>query len=587
MIKPTTFILLLLFAFFTLGMNIYTDTFLGGQGMIQTFNTITTIEIICLVSVVFLLLSLNKKIFVSPLLSGFFLLSIIIIFSSWFNINQKWDVALSVGCIGLLAICIFIVQQLSKFEVELLLWIILIATSTQALVGLSFAYKLTINQEWFNHPFAIFKQRNVYASFLVSGLVVSVILWIKYPNNILRSAALTLFMSILMYAIYFVRGSRTALLSLIVIGVLLVFYICVNWYSKEPLVKQKNNTLLKWLPIFFGLVPILIALSVSVTNNDHDKPLQEQVNIAIDRSPDKIVGASAQARIAIYSITWDLVKRKVWTGHGYGSFTRAYEYHLSESGIIKDYVGGSQLKHPHNIILYVWVEGGVAPVVLLFALAGAIANVLIMSGREGLLWLAVLTPISLHLLTEAPFSMSVPHILLFGLLLGGATYQTRRRLKNKHSKVAVPAVALVFILVVAPYAIMFGFTYNNLLTYSTKLAVHLQRSSDFLIDKSVFEGPLRYRFDQLRAERAFQIATQTKKTSDYLRYISQAEPLVPFLPGKNLLANLALSYALVGNENQGRKYFNHLALYYPNKLNWFSLIRYYGDPTPTPLNLKE
>ncbi|WP_182034780.1 PglL family O-oligosaccharyltransferase [Vibrio diabolicus] len=587
MIKPNTIVLFLLLAFFTLGMNIYTDTYLGGIGMIQTYNSITTVIITCLISLYFIFISLNKSVYISPLLKYLFLFSVAVLCSSILNANQPWDVILSVSCVALLGIGIFVVHQFEQEEVKKLLWILAIGISIQAVTGILQVHNVKLVTDWTNYqyatssykvPIAIFRQVNVFGSFVVSGIAISLVLLIKYHHSKFQYLTLSFLLGVQTYAFFLVKSSRTALLSMMIIGFLVTIYLLYSWLLSKSKLKLTSIKPIRWLPLALGVIPLIIALSVTLTESTKSELLQIKLDNVIDRSPDKVLGASAKARVVIYTITWDLVKTQIWTGHGYGSFTRAYEYHLVESGITKEYLGKSQLSHPHNIVLYLWAEGGVLPVVTLFILVGVIINQLLQCGRKGILWLAALTPISLHLLTEAPFSMSVPHILLFSIALGCATYHSRVISERKLTQSSILVFGLAMTVIVSPYSILYGLRYSNLLTFSTKLPAHQQRASDFLIEKSHFEGPLAYRFAQLRAERAFQKASQSRKVTDFQSYIAQAEPLERFQPGKNLLSNLALSYAKAGNEDMGRKYFNQLVYYYPNKLNWFGLIRYYGEP---------
>ncbi|WP_172622513.1 PglL family O-oligosaccharyltransferase [Vibrio rotiferianus] len=587
MIKPNKIVLFLLLAFFTLGMNIYTDTFLGGIGMIQTYNSITAVIITCLISLCFIFISLNKNVYISSLFKYLFLFSTAVLCSSILNANQPWDVILSVSCVALLGIGIFVVHQFEQEDVKKLLWILVIGISIQAVIGILQVHDLKVITDWTSYqyatssykvPIAIFRQVNVFGSFIVSGVAISLVLLLKYHHSKFQYLVLSSLLGIQTYAFFLVKSSRTAQLAMMIIGFLVATYFLFPWLASKSKIKCASIKPIRWLPLALGAIPLIIALSVTLTGNTKSDVLQIKVDQVIERSPDKALGSSVKARMAIYTITWDLVKAKIWTGHGYGSFTRAYEYHLVESGITKEYLGKSQLSHPHNIVLYLWAEGGILPVVTLFILVGAIISQLLKRGRTGILWLAALTPISLHLLTEAPFSMSVPHILLFSIILGGATYHARTISERSLVKSSTLAFGLAMMVVVSPYSILYGFRYSNLLTYSMKLPVHQQRSSDFLIEKGHFEGPLKYHFAQLRAERAFQEASQSNKIADFQAYIEQATQLEHFQPGKNLLANLALSYAKTGNEEVGRKYFNQLAYYYPNKLNWFGLIRYYGEP---------
>ncbi|WP_272164972.1 PglL family O-oligosaccharyltransferase [Vibrio diabolicus] len=588
MIKPNTIILLLVFGFFTVGMNIYTETSLGGQGIIQTYNSITAIEITFLISFIVILCSLNKRIYISPIFKFLLLLAGAILISSLFNTHKQWDVFLSISCVVLLIVGVFIVYQLDVSEVKKLLWILVVGSSIQGLVGILQVHDVKWVTNWTSYlytnstykvPLSIFKQINVFGSFLVSGFALSLLLLVNYSKSKVEYVVLFCLIAIQGYAFYLVKHSRTAMLAVLVAIFLVTVYILYNWFTNNSIIKKVIIKPNKWVPIVLGILPLIIALNVTINKNGDNRELQAQVDHAIYKTQKKIMGTSDPARIAIYLITWNLIEKKIWTGYGYGSFTRAYEYHLADAGVVKKYTGRTELRHPHNIVLYIWAEGGVVPVIALFLLVGAIINVIILSGRIGLLWLAVLTPISLHLLTEAPFSMSVPHILLFGLLLGAATAHTKVSSQYSWQRRLLLSCGLGLIVIAIPFSVMFGVLYNDLLTYTTKLPPNQQRSSTLLIDESIFEGPLTYRFNELRAERAFRVAMRSKRAADYKSYIHYAEPLAQFFPDKRTLENLALSYAMVGDKDSGRKYFNQLVYHYPNRLNWFSLIRYYGEPT--------
>ncbi|MFN1620010.1 O-antigen ligase family protein [Vibrio rotiferianus] len=587
MIKPNTIVLFLLLAFFTLGMNIYTDTYLGGQGMIQTYNTITAIQITGLISLCFLLISLNKHLYLSSSLGYLLLLMATFLVTSHLNISEPWDVALSTSCVALLAAGSLIVYQLNEEQVKYLLWIIAFGGAIQCVIGISQFYGVGIVTDWTqyqkaivknNVPLTIFKQVNVFGSFIATGLSISLLLIINYTNSKLENALIFLLLSFQAYAIYLVKSSRTTILAMGMITILIVVYAFTNKLSKS---QTDNRLFSRWtlkLPIVLGLFPFLIAILVSINNDSEEIELQHKVDEIIKEAPNEFLGSTVRARLAIYTVTWDMVERKIWTGYGYGAFSSSYEKHVTKNKLDLPFLSGTRLKHPHNIILYLWVEGGVTPVIILCAFVGFIINQVIKKGRKGYLLLVALTPITLHLLTEAPFTMSIPHILLFGLLLGICTYDERKVSKCKNTQYSVMVVSILSVTVITPSAIIYGLKYKELLTYSVKIPEHKKRYSTVLIEKSIFEGPVTYRFDQLRSEYAYRNAVKSGAPSDYQLYIDSAESLVDFHFGKHLLSRLALSYAMIGDLSTGRKYYNLLVDYYPNKLNWLSLVRYYGEP---------
>lgn len=122
---------------------------------------------------------------------------------------------------------------------------------------------------------------------------------------------------------------------------------------------------------------------------------------------------SNHERWLIIRTTCHLIHQHPWRGWGYGSFERVFGNQL----VADNATHGVVLIHPHNEILYAWVEGGV------FALSGIILMVISVlrelwkRGGLGCRGMALLLPLATHINLEYPLYQSVPHGLLLLILL--------------------------------------------------------------------------------------------------------------------------------------------------------------------------
>ncbi|WP_336222382.1 PglL family O-oligosaccharyltransferase, partial [Citrobacter amalonaticus] len=116
------------------------------------------------------------------------------------------------------------------------------------------------------------------------------------------------------------------------------------------------------------------------------------------------------------SVTWNIIMAAPFQGWGTGSF--GYIFQRWMAGLPGGNPGRELMLHPHNEILYQWMEGGIA---------GLLGCILIIAGGISLIrqqsrsfipasWVALL-PVALHTQTEFPLYYSVPHILVVILLL--------------------------------------------------------------------------------------------------------------------------------------------------------------------------
>ena len=125
-------------------------------------------------------------------------------------------------------------------------------------------------------------------------------------------------------------------------------------------------------------------------------------------------GGSNAARLYMLKLTWQLIMQHPLVGNGYGGFEALFG---QLAAVNPPGLEAATVTHPHNELLYAWLEGG------LLALAGLllmVAAVLVrMWRRDGmrLAGLALVLPLAVHSLLEFPLYLSVTHGLVMVMLL--------------------------------------------------------------------------------------------------------------------------------------------------------------------------
>lgn len=280
---------------------------------------------------------------------------------------------------------------------EQLLHVLLGGMAIEALLGLVQFYLLGPGN-WVgyntqaNRPHGIFQQPNVMASFLATGLALAI--WLE-----LRSEAgawlrvLRLGMVLAASVLLTVLQSRVGQLG----AVLALLMLAPQMWARR-----------RWL-LILGLVAlgIFIGLGVQI----QDRPVaQRGIEIYQD----------AGMRRVYWAYALELIAQAPWTGWGFGGF---------ESTFLEQYMAKfathpglprleANLDHPHNEFLYWAVEGGLAPMLGMLTMVGALLWRISRAGwLQGMGLLALLTPILLHTQTEYPFYHAVALWLALLLLV--------------------------------------------------------------------------------------------------------------------------------------------------------------------------
>ena len=130
---------------------------------------------------------------------------------------------------------------------------------------------------------------------------------------------------------------------------------------------------------------------------------------------------STLQRLMILHETVRMIAQHPLSGWGYGSYVWHFSHFIADRAVPIDN-GIRVIPHPHNEILYWWVEGGIVALVGLAMMAWAGGVIFLRRvTRSRLSLLCCLLPLLLHTQVEYPFYQSTVHWLTFILLLSLAS----------------------------------------------------------------------------------------------------------------------------------------------------------------------
>lgn len=285
---------------------------------------------------------------------------------------------------------------------------------------------LPVSWQWLlekygRYAVGVFQQANVTASFMATGLAISLFL-LGYRDATLdgvraerfRVGGLSAAVVLLTAALVLVRSRTGWLAGILVIGC--VFTVLSTARFRHA---GQHHRLLWLLPLTGVILGVgLMNVTVMQALNMHD-------------------GSNHQRLLTLYH-TIQYVSHHPFLGYGAGTYEGYYQAYLA--ALPGGNPGAEVMEHPHNELLYQYAEGGIP------ALTGA----LLWCGLYFLLWrqvssvlqagtLVALLPILLHVQVEFPLYYSVPHWLALLTLLRLAEQETEARRVSR--RWAFPAVS--------------------------------------------------------------------------------------------------------------------------------------------------
>ncbi|MGQ4655818.1 Wzy polymerase domain-containing protein [Aeromonas enteropelogenes] len=283
---------------------------------------------------------------------------------------------------GLLFLFGFYQWRLTRPQRDSLLYLILIAIAIEALLGLVQFYLLTPGN-WIgydtkvNRPYGIFQQPNVMASFMATGMALAI--WLELRSDDSR---------VLMGLRYGVIFSTVLLLVVLQsrVGQLGGFLALLMLL---PQLRQQRKLGLILSLVFLGIILGLLS---------------QYLMAGVKRGLE--IYQSGGMRSIYWPYALKLVSEQLWTGWGYGSFESVFLHHYMADKAMNPAMVQIEynLDHPHNEFLYWAVEGGLAPMLGMLIMGGALLwRLSCAPGKKAMAMLALVTPVLLHSQTEYPF----------------------------------------------------------------------------------------------------------------------------------------------------------------------------------------
>lgn len=362
----------------------------GGAGLYLPFNAWGWIFASLVMALGLWHVTLSQRLVVSPLLTAQWLGSLLLLLPMAYPGAELKDYAIP-RLLGLFAGLLFLASlyqwRFGREARDRLLYLLLGAVAIEALLGLV-QYYLLVPGNWIgydtqtNRPYGIFQQPNVMASFMATGL--SLAIWLE------------------------LRGDANPWLKGLRYGVILATSLLL-------VVLQSRVGQL-------GGVMALLLLSAQLGRERRLGRMLALVALGILLGlASQYLMAGARRGLEIYqsggmrSIYWPyaakLIAQMPWTGWGYGSFESVFLHHYMADKALNPAMVQIEynLDHPHNEFLYWAVEGGLAPMLGMVLMGGALLWRLSRAGWvKGAALLALVTPILLHTQTEYPSTTPSP-----------------------------------------------------------------------------------------------------------------------------------------------------------------------------------
>jgi O-antigen polymerase len=524
----------------------------GGTGLYLSFNVFGWLIATLLISLGLWQITLNKKVVTSSLqlysLLGFLCLCVPIFYGSEFSDHA---IPRLLGLAGglLLLFCLYQFDELKKNPQQVLWWI-LIAIAIQACFGLV-QYFILEAGDWGGYkpevaiPHGSFLQRNVMASFMTTGIALSIFL-ASYDNNIQHNAIkkwllyCTLFCSSFLIIPLF---SRTGYLTLIS---------SILFISPYLFLQNKKQLAKLLLIITFALITAKISLE--------NKP-----SSLIERK-----GTNVTARTDIYSITTKMILNNPFLGYGYGNFERSYldfnnKLKLNDPEINSPLLN---LSHPHNEVLY-WVsEGGVIAFLgmILFFIAYMKSWLKINNKlAKRLAILGLITPLLLHSQLEFPFYSSVSHWFVFIILL----WFTDMHSNSDKSEFRLDKTFLLRFFAVLLAVIFLPFFATTLHTGNIVVEheKHDYQNIERLLD---IENPIAWqsRLDKNIYGHTLVAGLREKSPQALQRYINWGLGRVRHAPRESIYSNILLCLGILKQEVAYQRVLKEAKLTYPLVKDW-------------------
>lgn len=524
----------------------------GGAGLYLPFNAWGWIFASLVMALGLWHVTLSQRLVVSPLLTAQWLGGILLLLPMAYPGFELKDYAIP-RLLGLFAGLLFLASlyqwRFGREARDRLLYLLLGAVAIEALLGLV-QYYLLVPGNWIgydtqaNRPYGIFQQPNVMASFMATGL--SLAIWLELRGDAnpwlkgLRYGVI-LITSLLLVILQSRVGQLGGMMALLLLSAQL---------GRERLL---------------GRMLALVALGILIG-------LASQYLMAGARRGLEIY-QSGGMRSIYWPYAAKLIAQMPWTGWGYGSFESVFLHHYMADKALNPAMVQIEynLDHPHNEFLYWAVEGGLAPMLGMVLMGGALLWRLSRAGWvKGAALLALVTPILLHTQTEYPFYHAIALWWALLLLLYAMDAEVEEQdLGNWRDHQCRPWLLLRFMAIAIPLIVIpFMLTALHTAWVVTKYERGGYKQPALLLD---IVNPMawltRVEFD-VNAVRLM-VGLQANNQAELEAYLDWGQAFVRHTPRANIYANMVIALNALGRTAEA------------DNLRASALMLYPGEPLLT------
>ena len=538
-ITPKTLFKIVFAIYLLLGMHFNMDH-LGGYGLYLPFNTVGWMFTSLLIGLGFWQIGKTGRIEFSQFQIfcwvGFALICLPLIYPNNENAALALQRILGLGG-GITLLFSFQQFRFNREERYWFLYIILVGILIQASYGLS-QHFLQLKSGFgisLDRPFGDLMQKNVMATFLVTGAAISLFLLMKdeaiKESNIKKWFIYSI--PFLTSILYLPLQSRTGYLTFpLAIGLISI------------LRNKKKKQLLTWLG--FAIIGFLIGAYT---------PYKQ-------RTEQNLRGA-ANIRKVCYQITYELCRENPIIGVGYGnyffSFRHYYAQRISEDQSI--FAGTGNMDHPHNETLFWMVEGGIVPLIGLLIIAGGFL-IMIWRAKSPESWATagLILPILIHTQLELPFYLSLIHWFLFLFLFYFIDEEYGENIVKKMPLKIFPRIVAILI---PGITILYMITVLQTGFVITKYERSRFKDHNLLL---LAWNPKSWhkKYDTIVMTLRLNIARKTKNSDELQDYIQWAKGYVKHSPYPFIYYDLAKAYEAIGKKGKAWELYNKAKYLFPN-----------------------
>lgn len=510
----------------------------GGQALYLPFNAWGWVYASLVIGLGLWTVTLKQQLIFSSMQKNLWLGVVLLFLPMFYPGFELKDQALP-RLLGLLAGLLFLFclyqWQLNRQAREQLLHLLLGAVAVESLLGLVQFYLFNPGN-WMgyntvaNRPYGIFQQPNVMATFMATGLALAIWLEIRTDTQTwLKTLRCGVILSTCM--LLTILQSRVGILAGLLVLMLLA-----------PQLPRRKM----WMVL--GLVALGVAMGLVI------KPESQVTQRGIE------IYLSGGIRTLYWSHAADLIAKSPWSGWGYGSFEFTFLNEYANKVAVNPDLPpiGENIDHPHNEFLYWVLEGGLAAMLGLVWMVGALMWRMSRAGwAKGLGWLALLTPILLHTQTEYPLYHAVAlwWVLLILIYLmdadieeAGSAWTHKSWNETVHQpKLLMRTVALLIPLVMVPYML----TGLHTAWVVTQFERGGHNKSE-LLDNIVNPLPWLSRIENIVYTLRLQEGLITRDAEQLQAFVDWAESHVRHTPRSRLYSNMTVALQTMGRLEEAR-----------------------------------